>query len=81
MSSKQSLEKLSQSGLIVPARPDCAYSDKFLEPSKKPENAIVFLDAIKTGVVLPLNENYQKIADRRKLLLEPVFLGEKKRKM
>lgn len=78
MSSEKSLEKLSQSGLIVPARPDCAYSDKFLEPSKKPENAIAFLDAIKTGVVLPVNEDYQKTADDMKLFLEPVFLGKKK---
>lgn len=77
ISSQQSLSKLTLSGLIVPARKDIAYSDKFLDKKLPPENAIVFLEAIKTGKITPVNEDYNNITDRLNNLLEPVFLGKK----
>lgn len=78
ISSKESLNKLSQSGLIVPARKDSAYSDFFLNPKQKPLNAKVFLDCIETGRATPVNEHYQRITDKLNTVLEPVFLGQKK---
>lgn len=79
ISSKQSLDTLTKSGLIVPARKESAYSKNFLS-AEKPESAKVFLDIIENGKPTAVNEDYQKIADRIKLLLEPVFLGKKKAK-
>ena len=63
--------------MIVPARKDIAYSDKFLDKKLPPENALVFLEAIKTGKITPVNEDYNNITDRLNKLLEPVFLGKK----
>ncbi len=77
LSSKKSVEQLAQSGLIVPARKDAAYSKAFLAPDKKPQNAVVFLEAIQTAKPTPVNEDYQKITDILNTALEPVFLGEK----
>ena len=78
ISSKNSLEKLTQSGLIIPARKDTAYSEKFLEQNKKPQHSQVFLNAIETGKSTPVNKDYQKLIDQLNVLLEPVFLGQKK---
>lgn len=78
ISSQESLNSLAQSGLIVPARKDSAYSDTFLDKSKKPKNAYVFLKTIETGRTTNVNENYQQITDRLNSALEPVFLGQKK---
>lgn len=78
LNSPQSVSKLTQSGLIVPARRDIAYSSAFLDNSKKPLNAMAYLKAVETGNVTPVNENYQKITDKLNLLLEPVFSGQKR---
>lgn len=78
ISSKKSLDKLTQSGLIVPARKDSAYSCVFLDKTKKPKNASVFLKTIETGRPTIVNENYQQIVDYLNSVLEPVFLGQKK---
>ena len=78
ISSPYALSKLAQSGLIVPARKDIAYSPVFLTPKMQPYNAVAFLDAIKTGKSTPVNKDYQNITDKLNRLLEPVFLGEKR---
>lgn len=78
ISSKDSLNALSKSGLIVPARKDSAYSDMFLDKAQKPLHSRVFVDVIATGKVTPVNENYQKITDYLKIALEPVYLGKRK---
>lgn len=78
ISSKASLDTLTKSGLIVPARKDSAYSKGFLDTSLKPKNAQVFLDIIETGKSTPVNGNYQKITDKLNTALEPVFLGKRK---
>lgn len=77
ISSRESLETLTKSGLIVPARKDSANSDSFLNKNYKPEHAHYFIDAIETGKATPVNAYYQKITDRLNSALEPVFLGKK----
>lgn len=72
LSSKESLEKFSQSGLIVPARKSSANSPSFLD-GKKPENAKVFLQVINTSKPTPVNRNYNEILDRTKQKLEKKF--------
>lgn len=72
LSSKESLEKFSESGLIVPARIDSANSKSFLD-GKKPKNAKVFLEIIETSKPTPVNVNYNEILDRTKQNLEQKF--------
>lgn len=76
LASKESIEKFTQSGLIVPARIDVAQG-AFLAPSGaknapqnkqfgKPSNARVFLDVIKTAKNTPVSVNYSEIQDELK---------------
>ena len=62
LSSKRSIEKLTECGLIVPARYDVANSKYFLD-GKNPHNAKVFLDVIKTAKPTPVPVNYNEILD------------------
>lgn len=75
ISSEYALSKLTQNGLIVPARKNVAYSEVFLDKKQPPAQAVIFLDAIKTGKPTPVNANYQSITDKLNLKFEPVFLG------
>ena len=72
LSSKENLEKFSESGLIVPARIDSANSKSFLN-GNKPKNAKVFLDVAKTSKPTPVCINYNEILDRTKQKLEKTF--------
>ena len=72
LASKESSEQLTASGLIVPARIDVANSTKFLD-GKKPKNAQVFLDAIKTAKPTPISVNYREITDKLGKQLEKLF--------
>lgn len=67
LASKQSSEKFSQSGLIVPARIDVARGE-FLQSQKnqKPKSAKVFLDVIKTSKPTPVSVDYREIQDEIK---------------
>lgn len=76
LTSKYAIDNFTQSGLIVPARLDSAYSNIFLD-NNKPKNAMVFLDAIKTGKLTLVSQDYQVFADKIDKLLEPIFLGKK----
>lgn len=62
LASKESIEKFTQSGLIVPARIDVAEGD-FLSDKKSPQNARVFIDVIKTAKNTPVSVNYGEILD------------------
>jgi len=62
LASKENIEKFTQSGLIVPARIDVARG-KFLRDNKKPKNAKVFIDIIKTAKPTPVSTNYSEILD------------------
>lgn len=64
LSSKDSIEKISKSGLIVPARMDVAEGDFLSSQSEKlPKNAQVFIDIIKTSKPTPVSVNYNEVLD------------------
>lgn len=72
LSSKESIEKFSASGLIVPARKDAANSKYFLDGSK-PNNAKLFIDIIETSKPTPVSVNYNETLDKLKEKLEYRF--------
>jgi len=72
LSSKSSIEKLTQCGLIVPARKDVANSKYFLD-GKNPHNALVFLDVIKSAQPTPVPVNYNEILDNLSNYFEEKF--------
>lgn len=72
LSSKENISKMTQSGLIVPARIDAANSEYFLD-GKKPKNAKVFLDVIETSKPTPVSVNYNEINDKMKEYTEKIF--------
>ena len=72
LSSKSSIEKFTQSGLIVPARKDVAESIYFLD-NQKPRNVRVFLNAIETSKPTPVSVDYKEILDNLKGELEKKF--------
>lgn len=77
LSSKSSIEKFTQSGLIVPARIDVANSDIFLNKNKLPESANVFIDVIKTSKKTPVSINYKEIQDNLKEKTNYLFNSNK----
>lgn len=77
LSSKEISDKMTKSGLIIPARIDVAHSDIFLEKSLSPENSHIFLDVIPQSISTPANSNYQEIIDTVNTAIEPVFNGKK----
>lgn len=78
LASKKSIEKFSQSGLIIPARIDVANSKSFLSENQKPKNSKCFLETIKNAKPTPTNQNYQQINDILSESLEPLFNGSQK---
>ena len=72
LSSKESSQKFTQSGLIVPARRDVAESPYFLD-NKKPLHSRVFLDVIETSKPTPVSVDYKEILDNLKGRFEKLF--------
>ena len=72
LSSKSSIEKFTDSGLIVPSREDVANSPVFLD-GKKPESAKVFLEIIQASKPTPVTVDYSKILDNLKHQMESRF--------
>ena len=72
LSSKESIERLTQSGLIVPARRDVRESKYFLD-GNAPKNAQVFLDVIKTSKPTPVSVNYKEVLDSLSSKFEKLF--------
>lgn len=72
LSSYEISAKLSQSGLIVPARTDVANSKVFLD-NKKPQNAKAFLSAAQNSIPTPVTTNYREILDSLKSKTEYLF--------
>lgn len=72
LSSKESSEKFTESGLIVPAREEVANSKYFLD-GQKPENAKIFTNIIKTSKPTPVTVNYREILDNLKKEMEARF--------
>ena len=68
LSSKDSITKFTQSGLIVPARIDVSIVD-----DKKPHNGKIFTDIIATSRPTPVTKNYKEITDKLKKDMESKF--------
>ncbi len=63
LSSQSSIEKLTSTGLIIPARKDIAQSNIFLDKTKKPFHSEIFLNSLQYSKPTPVNENYPEIND------------------
>lgn len=72
LASKESAQKFTQCGLIVPARRDVAESEYFLD-NNKPLNAKVFLKIIETSKPTPVSVDYREILDSLKSKFEELF--------
>ena len=72
LSSKESIQKMTQSGLIVPARKDVAESVYFLD-GQKPASSRVFLNVIETSKPTPVSIHYKEILDNLKGQYEKLF--------
>lgn len=72
LSSRESIEKFTKSGLITPARIDVAESNVFLD-NDKPKNAKVFLNAAQNSIPTPVTVNYGEIIDALKSKNEYMF--------
>lgn len=77
LSSKESINKFTKSGLIVPARIDSAYSNIFLDSNTKPKNSIAYLNMLKNSKPTPVNENYSSINDIINEQAQTIFSREK----
>ncbi len=72
LSSKDSIECLCESGLIVPARSDVRESKYFLD-GKKPYSAKVFLDVITSSKPTPVSVSYREVLDKLSAKFEKIF--------
>lgn len=72
LSSKESSQRFTESGLIVPARRDVAESKFFLD-NKKPVNARLFIKVIETSKPTPVSVDYKEITDNLKGRFEKLF--------
>lgn len=75
LTSRESIEKVARSGLIVPARKDVAESPVFLSPNRQPTHSRVFLDVIEFGVPTRTPPRWNEISEVILLALEPVWNG------
>ncbi len=55
---QDAIKAVTQSGLVVPARPDVANSDAFLAPGQPPAHSAVFLDTLAHGHPTPHHPNW-----------------------
>lgn len=62
LASKRNIQKMTQDGLIVPARKDVAYSKSFLDGS--PKSAELFLYATETSRPSNVSKDYNKLLDK-----------------
>lgn len=76
LSSNESIEKITQSGLIVPARKDVAqklFLKKNNELHLPPKDENVFIDIIKSAKPTPVSKNYSEVQDNVKKRLDSLF--------
>lgn len=76
LASENSSIKFAQTGLIVPANKNVAYSKYFLEKGLPPKNSVVFLNEIKNAIPTPKIERWNEVADILNVSLEPVWEGK-----
>ncbi len=75
LNSSKSLIKLTQSGLITPAKKEIAYSNAFLD-KQKPQNAKVFLKINYNAKINKVPKDYNRKTQQLLKLLEPYFIGK-----
>jgi ABC-type glycerol-3-phosphate transport system substrate-binding protein len=75
LSSYQSQREIAQSGLIIPARTDVAYSDVFLSPLQAPKSGRVFLDVMEHGYPTHTPVSWDEVSETITEALEPVWDG------
>ena len=68
--------RYTESGLIVPARPDVAHSALFLSPGQKPLHGKAFLDVIAEGVPTRTPPRWNEFSETMNLALQPVWEGK-----
>lgn len=73
LSSKENIEKITASGLIVPARIDVSKSELFLDKNNSPQNSKVFINVIETSKKTPISLNYKQIQDKLDKKLNYLF--------
>lgn len=78
LSSKESIDDFSKSGLIVPARIDSAYNSEFINKTLNPKNSIIYIKMLENAKPTPVNENYSTINDIINEKAQTIFSGEKK---
>jgi len=72
------MNKLAESGLIVPAYKPAAYSDGFLQPTKDPEHSQIFLDCLEYGKYEPVETPvFDEITNILNADLDAVWSGAK----
>lgn len=76
LATRKSIEKFTQSGLIVPARVDVLKSPVFLDTSQPPAHPEVFITTMESSVPTPVVKKYQEITDILQNSLEPVWAGK-----
>lgn len=74
--SRKSVRTVTESGLIVPARPDVASSAAFLSPDQAPTHGQAFLEVIPQGVPTHTPPRWNEVAEELGLALEPVWDGQ-----
>ncbi|HEY9686171.1 MAG TPA: sugar ABC transporter substrate-binding protein [Coleofasciculaceae cyanobacterium] len=74
--SKPAIEKVAESGLIVPARPDVAESELFLAPRQDPAHGKAFLNVITDGVPTHTPPRWNELSEELGLALESVWDGK-----
>ncbi len=75
-SSFEVMSRLTESGLMIPARKDVAESAIFLAPEQLPRNSRVFLDVIPQGVPTRSHPRWNELSEEINLALEPVWDGK-----
>lgn len=78
LSSKETIDKFTEIGLIIPARIDSSQSEIFLNKELRPKNAKAFINTLKYSKPTPVNENYHNINDILKEKTQSIFLGKRK---
>ena len=75
ISSPKSIEKLTESGLIIPADIECAEKYINKEQNVRPYNSKIFITSIKNSKPTPTNTNYEKINDILKEKSQSILNG------
>ena len=76
LSSYEQINKLSESGLIIPARINSANKYMLKEKDKKPNNAEIFLTMLEHSKPTPTNKNYGEINDILEEKVKNVISGK-----